>query len=150
MIPQPILTILLVAVVVYYMSRDYRRAKKEREKNLHPASPLTFDKYQAFTNTTAVFPGAGGTSLAAVSYCALGLAGEAGEIANKVKKLLRDGDCPEKRAAIVHEVGDVLWYIPELLRALGNYRLQLTAWENVEKLTGRRERGTLHGDGDNR
>lgn len=142
----------LAAGVLFALSsvRDFIARKSARKCSHRPTISLTFADYQRFTNTTAIFPGAGTTSLDAVSYCALGLAGESGEIANKVKKLLRDGDCPIKRKAIVAECGDVLWYIPELLRALGNYELSATAEENVEKLTGRRERGTLHGNGDNR
>lgn len=82
-----------------------------------------------------------------VLYPALGLAGEAGEVANKVKKMLRDNDFD--RDAIVAEVGDVLWYIAALSRDL-NVSLQDIALGNIEKLYGRKERGTLQGSGDTR
>lgn len=112
--------------------------------------PLSFADYQKFAMTTAVFPHHIPDELAGVVYCALGLAGEAGEIAGKVKKLIRDGDTPEKRVKIKTEAGDLLWYIPELLHELGEFTLEQCARDNMEKLTGRRERGTIHGDGDDR
>ena len=82
-----------------------------------------------------------------VLYPALGLAGEAGEVANKVKKMLRDNDFD--REAIVAEIGDVLWYIAALSRDL-NVSLNDIALSNIEKLYGRKERGTLQGSGDKR
>ncbi len=88
--------------------------------------------------------------LAGVIYCGLGLAGEAGEVAGKIKKLLRDGDTPEKRRAIVKEIGDSMWYIPRLLEELGKFKMNACAEENLDKLAGRAERGTIHGDGDER
>lgn len=111
-------------------------------------SGLTFEEYQRRAHLTAVFPHHVPDNLAGIVYCALGLAGEAGEVAGKVKKLLRDSDTPEKRRIIVAELGDCLWYIPELLHELGEYQLEDAARENLEKLLGRKERGTLHGDGD--
>lgn len=110
--------------------------------------PLSFEEYQDAAHSTAVFPHQIPDRLAGVVYCALGLAGEAGEIANKVKKLLRDVDTTDKRRAIAYECGDVMWYIPELLHELGEFRMEQVARENLEKLFGRKERGTLHGSGD--
>ncbi len=109
---------------------------------------LTFATYQEGTALTAIYPDKIPDDLAGIVYCALGLAGEAGEIANKVKKLLRDGDGGLKRRAIAYECGDVLWYIPRLLHELGEFQLESVARENLEKLLGRKERGTLHGSGD--
>src|SRR5208282_2749032 len=77
-------------------------------------SKLTFEAYQEGTALTAIYPHKIPDDLAGIVYCALGLAGEAGEIANKVKKLLRDGDGGLKRRQIAYECGDVLWYIPRL------------------------------------
>ena len=114
------------------------------------ASTLTFDDYQAETAKTAVYPKTKTGDLSAVSYCALGLAGEAGEVSNKVKKLLRDGDSPEKRKAIQKEVGDCLWYVARILDELGGFSMGEAAQQNIENLKGRAERGTLHGEGDNR
>jgi len=82
-----------------------------------------------------------------ILYPALGLAGEAGEVANKVKKMLRDGDFD--RQAISAEIGDVLWYIAALSRDL-NINMHDLAMNNLEKLYGRKARGTLQGSGDKR
>jgi NTP pyrophosphatase (non-canonical NTP hydrolase) len=114
------------------------------------ASSLTFNKYQDETAKTAVYPKNRSGDLSAISYCALGLAGEAGEVANKVKKLFRDGDSPEKRQAIKKEVGDCLWYVARLLDELGKFPMGEAAQQNIDNLKGRAERGTLHGEGDNR
>jgi NTP pyrophosphatase (non-canonical NTP hydrolase) len=111
---------------------------------------MRFREYQRLTNTTAIYPEKGTRSLAALSYVALGLASEAGEVAGKVKKLIRDGDTPEKRHAIRKECGDVLWYLAQTLTELGAFDMELCAVENIENLAGRAARGTLHGEGDNR
>lgn len=115
---------------------------------LYKEMPLTFSEYQRRAHATAVFPHHIPDELAGVVYCALGLAGEAGEVAGKVKKLVRDGDSDDKRRKIVDELGDTLWYIPELLNELGEFTLEQAARDNLEKLFGRRERNTIHGDGD--
>ena len=83
----------------------------------------------------------------AILYPALGLAGEAGEVANKIKKMLRDDDFD--RSAIAEEIGDVLWYVAALSRDL-NIDLHDIAMNNLEKLYGRKARGTLSGSGDKR
>jgi NTP pyrophosphatase (non-canonical NTP hydrolase) len=78
------------------------------------------------------------------------LAGEAGEVADKIKKMLRDKiDSPEYREQVMLELGDVLWYAAVLASDLG-YDLETVANRNLEKLQGRQKRGTLHGTGDNR
>lgn len=77
----------------------------------------SFDAYQKFTRTTAIYPGADGygdDALPALSYLGLGLVGESGEIADKVKKIIRDGDSKltaDRCDAILAEAGDVLWYV---------------------------------------
>jgi len=83
----------------------------------------------------------------AVIYPALGLAAEAGEVANKVKKILRDGKFD--REAIADEVGDCMWYIAALCRDL-NIDMQDIANNNIKKLKDRLERGVLSGSGDKR
>ncbi len=83
----------------------------------------------------------------AVLYPALGLAGEAGEVADKVKKILRDDKFD--RDAIAKEIGDVLWYIAALCRDL-NVDMAEVAHQNLAKLRDRQERGKLQGSGDNR
>lgn len=84
-------------------------------------------------------------------YPALGLSSEAGEVANKVKKIIRDGNeqTPEKRQQLLDELGDVLWYLANLAGDLG-FTLEQVANRNIEKLADRTERGTIHGSGDDR
>ena len=82
-----------------------------------------------------------------VIYPALGLAAEAGEVANKVKKMLRDDNLDKN--AIASEIGDVLWYAAMLSKDL-NIELHDVAMKNLEKLYDRKERGTIQGDGDER
>ena len=83
----------------------------------------------------------------AVIYPALGLAAEAGEVANKVKKILRDGTF--NKEAIADEVGDVLWYIAALCRDL-NVDMSELAYKNLQKLEDRKRRGMIAGSGDKR
>lgn len=88
----------------------------------------------------------------AISYCSLGLTGEAGEVANKVKKIFRDdnGVCnPEKLRELMYEAGDCLWYIAMLAKECG-YTLEDVARMNYEKLHSRAERGKIGGSGDHR
>lgn len=104
--------------------------------------------YQAMAKETAIFP-----EHKAMEYLALGLVGESGEIANKVKKLIRDGADKEtleqKRIDIAYEIGDVLWYCAMLADEMG-VELGDIMDANLKKLYSRKERGTLQGEGDNR
>lgn len=87
-----------------------------------------------------------------ISYLALGLSGEAGEVAEKIKKVLRDNNgivTPEKRKEITKELGDVMWYVSNLANHLG-VPLSLVAQTNIDKLESRQSRGKLRGSGDNR
>ena len=87
-----------------------------------------------------------------IIYPTLGLTGEAGEVADKVKKVLRDSNgefSDEKKLEIAKEIGDVLWYCAALSRDLG-YDLDLIAQMNLDKLHSRKERNMIHGSGDNR
>ena len=117
-------------------------------------STLTLNAYQAAALQSAVYPGVGRKSLTAVSYVIHGLTGEAGEIANKFKKVLR-GDAgttcvtPEVQEALMAEVGDVLWYIAALSAELG-FDLDAVATANIDKIRSRQARGALTGSGDNR
>src|SRR5210317_814597 len=112
-----------------------------REKQM---SGITAALYQQKACSTAIFP-----KETALAYLTLGLPGEAGEIANKAKKLIRDGDNPAKRAEITKELGDVCWYIAVLSQELG-VNLGKIMEDNLEKLADRKARNRLQGDGDNR
>ena len=83
---------------------------------------------------------------------ALGLTGEAGELADKIKKVYRD-KCgvfkKEERVAIAKELGDVLWYLTRLSATLG-FSLEQIAAMNIEKLADRDKRGKIGGSGDDR
>jgi len=123
---------------------------------LSPVDPsvdeLSFDTYQMDTFNTAKYPDCGEGTALALAYVALGLAGEGGEIANKVKKILRDDNgvvSDEKRQVILAEAGDVLWYLARVVDELGG-SLEVIAQANLDKLQSRKERGVLGGSGDNR
>lgn len=108
---------------------------------------MTLDEYQKRALETAIYPEG-----MEVIYPALGLAGESGEVADKVKKVIRDCGgmlSDERREAIAKELGDVLWYVATLASDLG-YSLEKVAELNVEKLSSRARRGVLGGSGDDR
>ena len=102
---------------------------------------MNFDEYQKFAKSTAIYP-----DECKVVYPALGLCGEAGEVAEKVKKNIRDGKSLD---GVGLELGDVLWYISALGDDLG-VTLEEVAKTNIEKLQSRMERNKIKGDGDNR
>lgn len=124
---------------------------------------LSLNEYQSAAIKTAL------PSARSITYMSLGLVGEAGEaidkmgtevllfglaarsgeIANKAKKLIRDGDTPEARAKIAAELGDALWYVAGLATELG-VSLGDLAQENLDKLNKRVAEGKLGGSGDNR
>lgn len=86
------------------------------------------------------------------TYPALGLVGEAGEIANKLKKVIRDKSgvlSDEVRESVSDELGDVLWYVAQLATEMGT-DLDTIAQRNIDKLSSRKERGVIAGSGDNR
>ena len=108
---------------------------------------MELNEYQKAALSTAIYPNDG-----TISCLALALCGEAGEVADKVKKVLRDKKGQffmTDLTAIALELGDVLWYVANLAKVLG-YDLSDIATLNIEKIKGRVERGTLHGTGDNR
>lgn len=109
---------------------------------------MDFREYQERSRTTALYPKVGGDFV----YPTLGLVGEAGEVAEKVKKIFRDADgkvTDEKRTEIEKELGDVLWYLSQVATEF-NLSLDQIAEKNLAKLLDRKERGVLHGSGDNR
>lgn len=110
----------------------------------------TFNEYQEFTSKTAKYPGQGGID--GLVYAVLGACGETGELANKLKKVLRDNHgaiTEEVRAKLIDESSDVLWYLARIATEL-NTTMEDMAVLNITKLTGRLERGTIQGSGDNR
>jgi|JI9StandDraft_1071089.scaffolds.fasta_scaffold38252_5 NTP pyrophosphatase (non-canonical NTP hydrolase) len=113
---------------------------------------FTFNEYQKLTLASAVYPEAGDATVAALSYCGLGLGGETGEVLEHLKKVQRDHAgvvSPERREALSKELGDVLWYLGRLASELG-LELDTVARKNIEKLQDRKNRGVIQGSGDNR
>lgn len=108
---------------------------------------LTFDDYQTSAKGTAIYP-----RQYRLIYPALGLAGEAGEVANKIKKIVRDGEVmmpPDWKEQVASEIGDVLWYCAALASDL-DIPLSKIAGQNKTKLENRQKNNTLQGSGDNR
>jgi NTP pyrophosphatase (non-canonical NTP hydrolase) len=108
---------------------------------------MDLSEYQRLCRRTAEYP-----RQAWLAYPALGLAGEAGEVAEHAKKAIRDDGgeiSPERRAAMAKELGDVLWYVAQLATEL-DLDLGEIAQANLDKLLSRQQRGVLSGDGDDR
>lgn len=103
--------------------------------------------YQEKAMATAIYPEAGSGSDMEIFYLALGITSEAGEVAGKVKKYIRDGKLDP--GAIAYELGDVAWYLARLADAMG-YTFEDILQINYSKLTKRKEDGVLKGDGDYR
>jgi|SRR6185437_11050989 len=113
---------------------------------------MDFNEYQRQANELATYPQVG-TNLA---YPALGLAGEAGEAADKIKKTWRNqglmsanGYSATQKLELAKEVGDVLWYIAAIAMELG-IPMEEIAQMNLDKLHDRRNRGVIKSEGDNR
>ncbi|MBL7156407.1 MAG: nucleoside triphosphate pyrophosphohydrolase family protein [Candidatus Pacebacteria bacterium] len=109
---------------------------------------MDFKEYQKYSRKTAIYPDKDNNFV----YPVLGLVGEAGEVAEKIKKILRDNKGiidEQNREEIKKELGDVLWYLAQIAAEL-NLSLDEIAQANIEKLESRRERNKLHGSGDNR
>ena len=109
---------------------------------------MEFKDYEEQAVKTAKYPNVGRNFV----YPTLGFVGEAGEVAEKIKKVLRDDEgviSDEKKEEIKKEMGDVPWYLAALSREFG-FTLEDIAQKNMEKLASRQERGALHGSGDNR
>jgi NTP pyrophosphatase (non-canonical NTP hydrolase) len=104
--------------------------------------------YQDQALTTAIYPNQGQN----FAYPTLGLLGEAGEVADKLKKVIRDNDgvlTDTVKDAVAKELGDVMWYLAVLAHEL-DYDLATIAQINLDKLASRLERGVISGSGDNR
>lgn len=161
------------------MNKPINRIAREdveqfRFLNAHSGEFNSLDRYQEIATGSAIYPGRG--TPFGLMYAALGLA-EAGEVQNKVKKAFRDDDVlaferirvgsgvgknaeeatvvrfqeitPERRAAIIKELGGALWYIGAVCNEIGATMSEVAA-ANLDELCGRTDRGTLGGDGDDR
>ncbi len=124
------------------MLRLEEEARKYMKDKLFIKEVMTADFYEERASITAIYP-----KEKALEYLALGLTSEAGEVAGKVKKLIRDGKGDKK--AIASEIGDVLWYCAMLAKET-KVPLNDIMKDNLKKLYSRKERGTLQGSGDNR
>ena len=109
---------------------------------------MDFANYQIEARRTAIYPNKDKNFV----YPTLGLVGESGEVAEKIKKILRDKNGTfddESKLALKKELGDVLWYLSNLCDEL-EFSLNDVAKENLEKLNLRLSRGKISGSGDNR
>lgn len=110
---------------------------------------MTFDEYQQKALTTIISTD---DELKDTLHWVLGINGEAGEVAEKVKKIIRDQNgkfTDEDKSELAKEVGDVLWYLAVFANQLG-FSLDDVAETNLSKLKSRKDRGKLSGSGDNR
>lgn len=108
---------------------------------------MTLNQYQEEALKTAIYP-----EDKKIIYPTLGLTGEAGEVAEKVKKVIRDNNqefTDEKKRQIALEISDVLWYCATLSHDLG-YTLEEIGQMNVDKLASRQQRNKIGGSGDER
>ena len=111
---------------------------------------MDLNKYQNFTSTTAVYPKEQEDSFVIeLLYLGNGLAGEAGEVSNLIKKFHRDGSSAEKENKLVAELGDVMWYLSEICNTLG-ITLEEVMEEIMHKLADRQARNVIKGSGDYR
>lgn len=117
------------------------------------------DDYQELVEIVSLYPGVNKQNIQSAMYLTLGLNGEAGEVAEKFKKLIRDQRMlpeaklnemgSEQQAEIINELGDVLWYITRLAAEMG-VGLEDVMVANYKKLSSRYRRGKITGSGDNR
>ncbi|MCF7924310.1 MAG: nucleoside triphosphate pyrophosphohydrolase family protein [Candidatus Izimaplasma sp.] len=109
---------------------------------------MELNEYQTKASSTAIYPNKGNNLI----YPVLGLCGESGEVAEKVKKMIRDDNgilSSERREALKKELGDILWYVSATACEL-NFTLDEIAQSNIDKLFKRKEENKLKGNGDNR
>ncbi|UOF78511.1 ntP-ppase [Caudoviricetes sp.] len=134
------------SIPTWHPSRDIlERILDEMQKM---EKQMDANQYQKDAITMAVYPYLGANFV----YPALGLAGEAGEVCEKVKKIMRDKEgrlSEDDRKAIAIELGDAQWYLSAMAKEIG-YELGQVMEMNLEKLRSRKMRGVLKGEGDNR
>ena len=110
---------------------------------------MNIDDYQKRALTTVI---TSGDTFKDSLHWVLGINGEAGEVAEKVKKIIRDKNgkmTKQDKQELAKEIGDVLWYLAVFAHDLG-FSLEDIAQQNLDKLKSRKARGVLGGDGDNR
>jgi NTP pyrophosphatase (non-canonical NTP hydrolase) len=111
---------------------------------------MDLDQYQEVASNYAMFP-----SDTSLMYLTLGLCGESGEVAEKIKKYVRENGPLQNtypthyKEALIRELGDVLWYLANLAKVL-NVPLNDVARKNIEKIQKRLENNTIKGEGDDR
>jgi NTP pyrophosphatase (non-canonical NTP hydrolase) len=108
---------------------------------------MNVNTYLDATDATAIYPEAGTGARIELYYLAMGLTSEAGEVAGKIKKLIRDDVYDQ--GAIAYELGDVFWYLVRLCDAIG-YKPSEVMEMNINKLLKRKEKDTIKGNGDER
>ena len=118
------------------LEEEVKRFMQDKNKSM-----ITANQYQIEAKKTAIFP-----ANKALEYLSLGLVGEAGEVANKVKKIIRD---KKLDIDVASEIGDVLWYCA-MLADYFNVNLGKIMNDNINKLQSRKNRGVLGGSGDKR
>ena len=107
---------------------------------------MQFIEYQREARKTAIYPNLGHNFI----YPTLGLCGESGEVAEKIKKVIRDNEgqiSNEVKTKIMNELGDVLWYVANLATEL-HLNLDVIVQSNIDKLKDRQQRNMIKGDGD--
>jgi NTP pyrophosphatase (non-canonical NTP hydrolase) len=110
---------------------------------------MDFNEYQKKALSTVI---SHGDYLKDTMHWVLGINGEAGEVAEKVKKIIRDKNgvvSEQDKEDIAKELGDVLWYLAVFADQLG-FNFEKIAQDNLDKLQRRKANGTLSGSGDNR
>lgn len=115
---------------------------------LREGEPMKLNDYQVLAGEFAIYPIIGEEYI----YPLIGLTGEVGELAEKIKKLHRDNNgvmTPEIRAGIKKELGDIGWYFQELCTRF-HFTMEEVCQDNLIKLSSRKERNVLNGEGDNR
>lgn len=125
----------------YYILQNYRYICETN------TNAMTLNEYQEGARRTAIYP-----TERKIIYPTLGLTGEAGEVADKVKKVIRDNNdefTAERKHQIAMELGDVMWYAASLAHDLG-YTLDEVCQMNLDKLASRMKRDKIHGEGDER
>jgi len=114
------------------------------------SNKISFDTYQEMAAETAVFPRE--SRVTSLMYLTLGLTGEAGEVAEKIKKLYRDTHglvTDQLKEDLTKELGDVLWYVSQIAKEL-DIDFSTVAEKNIGKLQSRMNRNKITGSGDNR